>query len=93
MAKLTKEQRDWKYVVSHLHWNGGRKNVLSANDHGAVRAMADGFGPGFTNPDIIWDWSHVRDSSSAAIARMATTLRKLVRKANKKAKAQQNTEN
>ena len=83
MANTTKIERAWNYIVSHLHHNGKRRNVLAVNDHYEVRSLADGYGGGTTNPTLIWDWSHVRDSSDEAILKMATALRKKVRAQNK----------
>jgi len=64
------------YVGERLHYAGsGRVGKI---DDGRVqyvaRTLADGFGPGCTNQDALWDWSHVRDSSPQAFAAMAKFL-------------------
>ena len=47
-----------------------------------VRVLADGFGPDVDDTDeegreMLWDWSHVRDSSPRAWAAMADKVREL----------------
>lgn len=64
------------FVVGFLHWNGENHGKLTRADEVRVRSLADGFGPGVTpaNPDLFWDWSHVRDSSDEAFTAMAAML-------------------
>lgn len=72
-----KDQSIRVFVVSFLHWNGKNYGKLTHAQEIRVRALADGFGPGVdpeTEPDMFWDWSHVRDSSEEAFVAMAQTL-------------------
>ena len=65
----------WQIVAMCLHHNGqlhARTKELRADQ--SARTLADGFGPGVTDPDLLWDWSHVRDSSPSAIQAMAEHL-------------------
>lgn len=75
---------NWKIVVAALHWNGEHNTTLTYAEEMAIRWAADGFGPNI-NPltdeqskDMFWDWSHVRDSSDAAIAEMAQRARTIL---------------
>ena len=73
---------DREYVVMHLHYEGERWGALSASDQTEARYLADGYGDlsgcdleGEGLDEMLYDWSHVRDSSPRAIARMATFIR------------------
>jgi len=68
--------RDWCLVVGHLAPTGSDQDALTHEDKQIIRSMADGFGK---NPDspLLFDWSHIRDSSEEAIADMAATIRVL----------------
>ena len=79
--KRTPTNRD--FVISHLHWNGANKDVLSGKEQETIRLnLADGMGH-IPNMDIsvhdkldtAWDWSHIRDSSEAAFTKMAEVIR------------------
>lgn len=70
-----------RIVTDHTWHSGARRHVLSGAEQYAVRKLADGFGAGLTNPDLLWDWSHVRDSSDAAFVRMALRIRSYTRAA------------
>lgn len=69
--------KDWLLVVSHLHYDGADRDVLTAGERKLAVRQADGFGPGVTDPELLGDWSHVRDSSDAAVRRMAAEIRRL----------------
>jgi len=73
------ESRDRLLVVSHLHCNGADRDILTEVENGHVRYLADGFGPGVRDPELLGDWSHVRDSSDVAVRRMADEIRELRR--------------
>lgn len=70
--------RDWALVVRCLSYNGDlRARVDAAGLYATAYLLCDGFG----TIDLdwaegqCWDWSHVRDSSDAALARCAAYLR------------------
>ncbi len=65
---------EWTLIVSFLYWGGERFKSITNAQHLAARRLADGFGPGVEDLDLLWDWSHVRDSSPAAVAAVATYL-------------------
>jgi len=71
---------DWDVVVAAL--SSSSEHRLAARAQIRVRELADGFGA-LRGPmtdrkmDLIWDWSHVRDSSDAAVARMASLVRRM----------------
>jgi len=73
---------DWNLVLRFLHWDGTFYSLLTNQEHGAVRFLADGFGdlssgvfPAGSVSTMLWDWSHVRDSSDEGLARMASWIR------------------
>jgi hypothetical protein len=68
---------DWHFCVSYLHWSGLNNKVLTAKQQQEVRKLGDGFGKGITDPNLIWDWSHVRDSSPEAVTAMANKIKEL----------------
>lgn len=78
-----KQERDWEMVANCLHWEG-KHYEKAVRYQFETRLLADGFGdltrkkPHYTKDtweSMLWDWSHVRDSSHAAIAKMADYLR------------------
>lgn len=70
---------DWDVVVRFLHWDGEFHHTMSREDQDRVRRLyADGFGRRQSNPDLVWDWSHVRDSSLEAVKDMADEIRAMV---------------
>lgn len=71
-------QTDWDVVVSFLHWNGSHSKALTTQQQANVRTLADGFGKGITDLDLVWDWSHVRDSSEEAIKAIADKIKHFV---------------
>lgn len=71
-----KQRQDWETVVAALHYNGTKQ--LPTDKQLLVIEYADGFGRNIdpeTQPEVFWDWSHVRDSSDNAIRRMAESVR------------------
>jgi len=70
---------DWALVAACLYHSGELAGKLSASEQETVRRAADGFGlvTGLDSEslDLLWDWSHVRDSSDKAIGRMAYLCR------------------
>lgn len=74
---------DWQLVVDHLHYSGKKRHELSENERWSVYLEADGFGYFKHDPTFLagindgWDWSHVRDSSDAAVKRMASKIREI----------------
>ena len=73
---------DLKFIFHYLNFNGDHANVLPQNLQLKFRLLADGFGkidPSMDQfEDMIWDWSHIRDSSDEAIAKIADSIRKFV---------------
>ncbi|MFZ5896434.1 MAG: hypothetical protein ACOY0T_35600 [Myxococcota bacterium] len=80
---------DRDLVVQCLHHNGALQ-IKSTEVQRRARLECDGFGdlkthaglPGQTKAerdafiaDLLWDWSHVRDSSDGALRRAAAVLR------------------
>lgn len=57
----------------------GRRVELGTEAEKIARGLADGFGKlSITNPadaDMLWDWSHVRDSSPQAFSSVVSFLR------------------
>lgn len=74
-----KNYSDFDLLVACLHHSGELSGKLSAREQETVRLAGNGFpmvnelGSGFS--DLIWEWSHVRDSSEKAIGRMAEICR------------------
>ncbi|EHP90319.1 hypothetical protein [Methylorubrum extorquens] len=66
-------------VIAYLHHSGSQNGVLPDEVAWEVYCLADGFGR--REPDELasinhgWYWSHVRDSTPEAFARMAACLR------------------
>ena len=72
------EEEDWRLVVDCLHWSGNR--YKSMPDGVAIQCwtLADGFGRCSLDHianTLEWDWSHIRDSSTNAIAEIADYIR------------------
>ena len=57
---------DWKFIWFILR----RTTLIEGQDQTKIRALGDGFGQ-TTDPDLLFDWSHVRDSSDQAVTAMA----------------------
>lgn len=78
MALNPEPTTDWNWVVSYLHWSGLNKTVLTPAQRREVRLLADGYGKGVTDPNLVFDWSHVRDSSEEAVKAMADRIKHFV---------------
>lgn len=70
---------DWTLVVACLHYDGAARGMLTERDKVRAIELADGFGrmteAQLRELDVLWDWSHVRDSTAPAIAAIAAFLR------------------
>ena len=68
----------WAIVHAHLGLSGAERTILSAEQAWELYCLADGFGqqsPGELNQiNGGWDWSHIRDSSDAAIDAIANRI-------------------
>ena len=81
-AALLNVPTDWDLVVRFLGDATYRK-LMTGAEKDVIRTLADGYGTltledaGETpeHQDLLRDWSHVRDSSPAAVARMAAAIR------------------
>lgn len=75
----------WRKVVAFLSDQGALSRMLTTEQQAQVRMLADGFGslqgtadtPDVRVADLLWDWSHVRDSSPEAVAAMAAEIDRL----------------
>jgi hypothetical protein len=75
-------EHDRSFVMRYLSHAGQFYGLLKVDEMRAVRMLADGFGTLVELPadspvavdDLVWDWSHVRDSSDEAFARMAEAI-------------------
>ena len=75
----------WGIVCRFLNAKGSYYQLMNDEEHKVVRLLADGFGdlrgsdlPQKTINEMLWDWSHVRDSSDEGIARMVAAIRQFV---------------
>jgi hypothetical protein len=64
---------DWQLVCACIHQ--GFSPLFSAEASVDVRIAGDGFGRIGIASDLLFDWSHVRDSSDGAVAMMAAICR------------------
>ena len=74
---LTENPADCRQaVVDRMHWNGRYAMASSCPRWEAAYLLGDGFGTLTTSEAAAqcWDWSHVRDSSPAALVNMAMAL-------------------
>lgn len=71
---LLRRTDDREFVMSFLHHAGPFKSIFTADEQFQIRLLADGFGK-TADHDLVWDWSHVRDSSDEAMSAMATAIR------------------
>ena len=77
-----------EYVVSFLHYTGDNYGLVNESAQTDIRfKYADGFGPLTlvanehdmeTLEEMLWDWSHVRDSSDEAFDRMARVINEIM---------------
>ena len=74
---------DLTFIYHYLNFNGDHASVLPQSFQYSLRLnFANGFGkidPGMDQfQEMLWDWSHVRDSSEEAIEKIADKIRKFV---------------
>jgi len=82
-AALLNVASDWDLVVRFLGYGSDYSRLMTGAEKDVVRYLADGFGTltaedaveTAEHQDLLRDWSHVRDSSPAAVARMAAAIR------------------
>ena len=91
IEKLAAEMTDWELLVAAL---GPTKSIfqLTTKDDERARVLCDGFGrmsaAQLRELEATFDWSHVRDSTPAAIAEAATFIRdKALRNATPRARS------
>lgn len=69
---------DRRFVASYLHHRGTCVEALTTEEGWELYCLGDGFGR--LSPEELagindgWDWSHVRDSSPAALAAMRVRI-------------------
>ena len=72
-------EADWALVVKYLSCRSEFRKEMPWSVESRVWLAADGFGPGlslaYISTQLEWDWSHIRDSSGAAVTCMANVLR------------------
>lgn len=83
-AGQTTIEEDWQLIVAHCA-PGADSSLMSTSRQESLRIFdADGFGNLWTtdgqqavarDPQMLWDWSHIRDSSEPAKRRMASRIR------------------
>lgn len=73
-------KKEWMLVFSFLHYKGEHYRALTAKELMQVWALGDGFGQldYIELNKIEWDWSHVRDSSPAAVVAMGQKIRDIL---------------
>jgi len=78
----TTQVAEWDLIVATMHYRGVAPGLLNGTAYAAVAAEGDGYGrmtvAQLKAAELVYDWSHVRDSSPEATARMAAKIRKLV---------------
>ena len=73
---------DRTLVMDTMHYNGKLSKKITDEQWGELYLMCDGFGMiglGFAQM-VEWDWSHVRDSNTEALATVAKEIRKIFSK-------------
>jgi hypothetical protein len=72
------DQDGFERVVSFLHWDGMNHDKLTDDEIYEIFAEGDGFGyldaATLRTINSGYDWSHVRDSTDAGVARMVAKL-------------------
>jgi len=88
-------RKDYQLVVEYLHYDGEHYHDITVPQQAAVRLAGNGFGDlasrcdrGGAYPEVLWDWSHVRDSNEDGIRAMAAKIRAIL----KEGKTQPRTE-
>lgn len=65
---------EWAIVCACLSHTGKAHDAVDTIAQLGARRLCDGFGEACSNHELLWDWSHVRDSTELAIARAARFL-------------------
>lgn len=72
-------EENWKIVCSYMHYDGENKGKLNNRQWCEVYMLCDGFGKlptlRYASDVLEFDWSHVRDSSEAAVKAAADRIR------------------
>lgn len=55
------------FLVPYLHYDGEHKDALNPDVKREALELCDGYGK-TDKPELLYDWSHVRDSSVEALA-------------------------
>jgi len=77
---MTKRDEAWQLVVDFLHYQGKHRTLLNDLQQAKVRLEGNGFGDlkgARLSTDLLWDWSHVRDSDDQHVFAMANKIREL----------------
>jgi hypothetical protein len=73
---------DWDLIVATMHYRGVARTFLNGTRLADVAARGDGYGKmtvaELKARELLYDWSHVRDSSPAAVCAMAARIRELI---------------
>jgi hypothetical protein len=79
----TNKLRDWDLIVAVMGIRGNANRILPEAADRRVRANADGFGRmsivELKRLGILYDWSHIRDSSDAGQRAVARAIRQELR--------------
>ncbi len=71
-----------KYLHKYLYHSGSANTVLTETEHNEAVALCDGYGKKsvaeLLSLHATWDWSHVRDSSEAALGKARAYVSNLV---------------
>ena len=75
--------KNLEFAYHYLNFNGDHANVLPQSLHYKIRKnLANGFGKIDSDhecfEDMLWDWSHVRDSSEEALDKIAGAIRDFI---------------
>lgn len=75
---FTQAAEDRKFLNAYLHFNGSKHDELSEGAHNHLMSLCDGYGvlsvAELREKGLLWDWSHVRDSTPEALARARLCL-------------------
>lgn len=79
-ASLLRADDAWQLVVKFAHYSSDFARLLERAERAELVLLADGFGNLHDSDspyleDMLNDWSHVRDSSPEAVARMANWIK------------------
>jgi len=75
----TEQLADWDLIVATLYWKGTANRILPQQARNRIWSHADGYGKmsgaQLAKLELLEDWSHIRDSSDEAQARVAESIR------------------